>query len=576
MLHQEHKSLGQRLRFLQIMLVTCALVVASRLLVIQGLQRDDILSAVKPPANMERPARGHITDSHGHPLAIDILRWQVEANPQNFDSQEARAQAAMCLHELLDLPAEDILKQLEQDSSRAVIHPDVPLAVADVINGRPEEKQATCQWPLTEQVWATPHRERFYPQEQMAAHLLGLVNAKGQGYGVEEYYSDFLEGKVSTRLSQQEPPLAEDFSLYLPSQAGHDLILTIDLAIQYIVERALADAVQRTGAEGGTIIIIAPHTGAILAMASYPAYNPNKYPQYPKDLWGIFSDPAISKTYEPGSVFKIITIAAALDSGAITPESVFDDPGQLEVGGWTFRNADRKAHGRVSVTDILALSLNVGVAQVGEVMGEEAFYKYVMRFGLGHKTGVDLAHEVDGSVRLPNSPNWSPTDLIANTFGQAINVTPLQMVTAIAAVANDGLLMQPRVVQSLVEEGRVKEIEPIPVAQVIRPETAHMVTEMLVTAVERGAPKALVDGYRVAGKTGTAQIPVGNAYHEKWTIASFAGFAPADAPAFVCLIKLDKPQTSPWGASVAAPVFREIAPQILWKLGIPPDAARQN
>jgi len=609
MLWEAEERHNERLRVLQIVLAAIALLLAWRLLDLQVLRRGHHAAQIKnlPPAQAERGLRGRIVDRRGNLLATDIFRWRVVADPQRFrrkdkteeEQQEERLRAALCLHQLLDMPVDHILNLLQQDSSYVVIHPAVPMEIANVINGHSKDQSeltnsqalsapsgegssgvtpgamGLCHWPLTNQIWASPYLVRFYPEGKLLAHALGFVTVAGDSYyGLEEKYSDFLQGKPgSLPRWQGEELLAEDFSIYLPSEAGHDLILTIDRGIQHIVERALAEAVESSGAEGGTIIVMAP-TGAILAIASYPAYNPNEYQKY-NDA-SIFTDPAISRFYEPGSVFKIITMAIGLDTGTATPESVFDDPGKLEVGGHVFRNADRQAHGQVTATDILALSLNVGIARLGEKIGSDVFYKYLPRFGFDSKTGVDLPHEVDGLVKFPGDPNWSWSDLIANTFGQGISVTPLQMITAVAAVANDGMLMRPYVVDRLVEDGRVIQVDPMPVRQVIKPETARTLTEMLVAAVERGAPEARIEGYRVAGKTGTAQVPVKGKYHEEWTIASFAGYVPADDPAFVCLIKLDKPQTSIWGASVAAPVFREIAPQILRHLKVPPDAERQR
>jgi cell division protein FtsI (penicillin-binding protein 3) len=276
--------------------------------------------------------------------------------------------------------------------------------------------------------------------------------------------------------------------------------------------------------------------------------------------------------YEPGSVFKIVTLAIGLDSGAIRPDSVFVDPGTLEVGGHVFHNADGKAHGQVTLTEILARSLNVGIAHVGEMTGIDTFYRYLPRFGFDRKTGIDLAHEANGFVKYPGDGNWSGADFIANTFGQAISVTPLQMASAIAAIANDGVLMRPRVVDSLVLSGRTIQVKPTAVNRVVSEETARTLTTMMVTAVEKGAPEALIDECDVAGKTGTAEVAHEGGYHEEWTIASFAGYAPAYEPAFACLIKLDKPQSSIWGSKVAAPVFREIAPRILSILQVPPEA----
>lgn len=582
-----------RLHILQTVLAVIILILAARLLELQALRPKRYQVSGDVAAQNSRPPLGTILDINGQPLAADFFLWKVQVNPQAFQDEEGRPseeekqRVALCLAEILDMPAEEISNALHQDRVYVIVHSGVSLEVAEEIErhsqgetsseGEAAQALAGCRWTRG-QVWTSAYRLRFYPQGEFLAHLLGFVTPDGDSYyGVGEKYQEFLRGETGSLLRRQKAhTLPAEFSIYLPSEARHDLILTIDRGIQFVIERALARAVQSTGAEGGSIIVMDPASGAILGSASIPEYDPNTYWRHSEENPAIFIDPTISLVYEPGSVFKIVTVAAGLDSGAITPDSVFYDPGQLEAGGHVFQNADRQSHGEVTVTEILVHSLNVGVAQVGEKMGAETFYKYVARFGFGRKTGVDLAHEVDGLVKFPDSRYWSLSDLPANTFGQGISVTPLQMVTAVAAVANGGMLMRPYVVDTLVEDGQAIKVPPVAVAQVIRPETARLLTEMLVTVVEQGFSRARVEGYRVAGKSGTAQVPVEGRYHEEWTIASFAGFAPADDPAFVCLIKLDKPKTSPWGGQVAAPVFGEIAPQILRILQVPPDAERQS
>ena len=598
---KEQGSRNGRLRILQIMLAAITLLLALRLLELQVLQADEHdRSKTLRPVETKRYPRGRIAEKRGCLLATDVFQWEVGANPQTFGDEDGRWRAAICLQEKLNVPANEVFALLQEETSYVVIRREVPRNLAQVINGSSDNEQTSpneaipssqpaeedsgvmarvtglCDWPLTDQVWASPYRVRLYPQNDLFAHLMGFVTI-GDGdsyYGLEEIYGAFLQGRVGPELRRPgEGTLPEDFSIFLPSEVGYDLILTVDWRIQRIVEKALAKAVQDTGAEGGTIIIMEPQTGAILASTSYPAYNPNEYWKYPITT-PLFSDPAISNIYEPGSVFKIITLAIAIDSGAITPDSVFNDPGKLEVAGHVFQNADHRAHGQVTATDILALSLNVGIAHVGEQTGTDTFYRYLPRFGFDGKTGVDLAHEANGLVKSPGDSDWSQSDFVANSFGQGISVTPLQMVSAVAAIANDGMLMRPHVADKLVVSGQVVKVQPTLVDRVVSPETARTLTKMMVTAVEIGAPEALIPECDVAGKTGTAQVPIEGGYHEEWTIASFVGFAPAVDPAFACLIKLDKPQTSIWGAYVAAPVFQEIAPQILRILKVPPDAQR--
>ena len=349
-------------------------------------------------------------------------------------------------------------------------------------------------------------------------------------------------------------------------------MLTIDRTVQYFVERELADAVLRYQAESGTVVVLDPKTGAVLAMASWPTYDPNHFVEADPKL---FPDPAVSEQYEPGSVFKVITLAAGLDSGVITPDTTIYDGGVIEVGGRTIYNWDRQPHGTVNMTTVLAKSLNVGASQVAVMLGKERFYTYVRRFGFGRITEVDLDSEGPGTLKIPGDPDWHESDLGTNSFGQGIAVTPLQMAVAVAAIANDGLLMKPYVVQQIIEDDQVRSVQPTVVRRAVLAPTAHTLTQMMTVAVEQEIPLAQVPGYRVAGKTGTAQIPVPGGYHPTLTVASFVGYLPADDPAFVILVVIHKPQTSPWGSQVAAPVFARIARQLVNLFDVPPDAVRQ-
>jgi len=306
-------------------------------------------------------------------------------------------------------------------------------------------------------------------------------------------------------------------------------------------------------------------------MASYPSYDPDHFADTPAEL---FVNPSVSAHYEPGSVFKIITMAAGLDAGVITPQSTFYDSGSVEVGGRVIMNWDRQGHGLVTMTDVLAQSLNVGAAYVSTTLGRERFYTYVRRFGFGRIMEVDLASEGPGGLRLPGDGEWHESDLGTNSFGQGLAVTPLQMITAVAAVANDGLMMKPHVVDKIVDGQHVTPVQSVAVRRVIAPQTAEQLTWMLVEAVQKETDLAAVPGYKIAGKTGTAQVPIPGGYHPYWTIASFIGYAPPEAPAFIVLVKIDKPTVDPWGSKVAAPVFKAVAEQLFILLGIPPDETR--
>jgi cell division protein FtsI/penicillin-binding protein 2 len=410
---------------------------------------------------------------------------------------------------------------------------------------------------------------------------LGIVNDTGYGfYGVEGYYNQLLHGNKGTLQVEQSPvgkelpklPLAETLA-----QPGTSLILTVDRNIQYIAEQELRRSLDEFGAEGGTVVIVQPQTGAILAAVSSPSFDPNDFVNEDPDL---LADPSVSKMWEPGSIFKIVTWAAGLDSATINPNTTFYDEGALEVGGRVIQNWDRKGHGLVTMTDGLVQSLNTVAAFVSTSMGKDRFYAYLRRFGFGTLTSVDLSSEGPGMVKLPGDSNWFPSELGTNSFGQGIAVTPMQMIVAVSAVANRGTMVKPHIVQQFVardpESGQLEPVavEPMIVRRAISQETAETLTGMLVEVVEQNATRAQVSGYRIAGKTGTAQIPTPYGYHPSDTIASFVGFAPADDPQFIVLVKLDRPRASPWGSQTAAPTFRAIAERLFAYMQIPPDDIR--
>jgi cell division protein FtsI/penicillin-binding protein 2 len=411
----------------------------------------------------------------------------------------------------------------------------------------------------------------------LAAHILGFCNSDGQGfYGVEGFYDQRLR-PIMAHVEGQVDPAAEQVPwTMLPlisSEPGEDLVLTIDRTVQALVEDELARSLVEFRAHGGTIIVMDPRTFEILAMASYPTYNPGGYLSFIGEALPPFEDPAVSKQYEPGSVFKILTVATALDAGVVMPESTYQDKGRIEVGGREIQNSSHEAYGEQTISDILIKSLNVGAAWLSTEMGADLFYRYVQSFGIGAVTGVDLAGEVGGQVWLPTDyENWYDANLAVNAFGQGLAVTPLQMIVAVATVANDGTRLRPHVVQRrTAADGTVSYYQAVREEQAISPETARIVTAMLVRAVEEGFPQAKVPGYRVAGKTGTAQIPIPGGYDREDTIATFIGYGPVPNPQVIVLVKLDRPKSSPWASRTAALSFQRLASRLFVILGIPPE-----
>ncbi len=581
-----------RILFVMAVLSAIMLILAAQLVRWQILKREELLD--RPDAihqgEISKPIpsrRGSIYDRNGFLLAADVVKYEVSASLTEM-SQDERQLAVQELSPLLGVNPDELAARLNSDGDWASLEPEVSLETGEKVKalGLPH-------------INVDESSRRVYPAGSLASHVLGFVSLQKAGfksnYGVETYYETVLQGRPGSQKAMRDPrgnavPIGQ--LQYVPPEDGKDLYLTIDRTAQYVVENELQRAVQKYEAESGTVVVLHPRTGAILAMAGWPTYDPNNYAQTYASQPEVFANPAVSDQYEPGSVFKVVTMAAGLDSGVITPESTVIDPGEIEVGGQTIYDWDRQPHGTVDMVTVLGKSLNVGSAQVAVKMGKDRFYSYVQRFGFGSLTDVDLYGERPGKLRTPGDPDWYESDLGTNSFGQGVAATPLQVALAVGAVANDGILMRPYVVQRIVntddaspgmesapaatDGDAVRWIQPEMVSRVISPETSHTLTQMMVLAVERDTQLARVPGYRVAGKSGTAQIYVPGGYDPDDTIASFVGYLPADDPALLILVVINRPQTSIWGGQVAAPVFASIASQLATAFSIPPDEIRHQ
>jgi cell division protein FtsI/penicillin-binding protein 2 len=553
----------RRLLAVALLLILLLFLLVLQLVRWHALPHPGILSAAaaQPYTPQTYVARGNIVDRHGNLLATDVYRWTVGISPSVVVDKEKVAQE---LAPLLKQSVVDLLGKMtaNPDAQYVILASDVDESIGEQINDLHRFG-----------VSAEPHPRRYYPQGSLGAHVVGFVNAEGQAYyGVEEFYQEFLTGASTLRNAPSgSEALPDAFAAYVPSPAGRDLVLTLDAGIQYLVEAQLKHALSYYGAQAGTIIVLDPKTGEILASASQPDFDPNRYFDGAGKGW---ANGAISLPYEPGSVVKVVTMAAGLDAGAITMDQRFIDSGLLEVGGYEIRNSDRLAHGSVTLTDILAQSLNVGAAEISLQMGKGIFYDYLQRFGFGQVTEIDLAGELPGLVKDPNSAVWSQSDLATNAYGQGLTVTPLQLIAAVAAIANDGVSIRPHLVSKMVESGRVISVRPRPNPRAIKVETARALRQIMADATTRGIDANLVPGYRVAGKTGTAQVPTSTGYSEDMTIATYVAFLPADDPRVVVLVKLDHPTRSQWASEVTVPVFQSVATELVRLLDIPPDSIR--
>lgn len=559
-----------RLMVLAAVMVSFGLILTWQLVRWQVVERDRFVYMVqsRSTSDEQRPLRrGRILDRGGHPLALDIIAYQITATPRWISQYENVSEIANRLSVLLDLPLEKVTAKLSSDAPWVLLRHRVSREVGETLR----------KWDVLG-VHVTPWPQRGYPEGTLAAHLLGFVTEERHGfYGIEGYYDRLLA--FPTRLNEKNeisdtmPSFAATGALpfdpaEITAEGSPDLVLTVDRVIQHIAEEELEAAISQHQASGGTIIVMDPRSGAILAMASRMVYDPERYDEVPPERW---ADPAVTWDYEPGSVFKIVTVAAALDSGLVRSDSIFEDRGVIEVGGRTIYNWDRLAHGKVTVVEAMAFSLNTVMAQISTELGPKRFYAYAQRFGFGQPTGVDLAGESKGQLKLPSDAEWHESDLGANAFGQGLAVTPLQMACAVAAIANGGTMMVPHSLKEVVSENQTWTRHPTVARQVVTAKTAAQLTEILIVAVEKGAPKSIVPGYTIAGKSGTAEIPIPGGYDPQATIASFVGYAPAHDPRFLILVKVDRPRDTPWGAAVAAPVFRNIAQRLFVIMDIPPD-----
>lgn len=419
---------------------------------------------------------------------------------------------------------------------------------------------------------------RSYPEQNLGGHLFGFVGLDSEGekaglYGLEGYFEDFLAGTngfLDTETDASGRWIGVGSRHFEPASDGGDLVLTIDRTVQFVACDMLRKGVERFDADGGSLIILEPKTGRVMAMCNVPDFDPNTYNEV-EDI-EIYNNSSIFEAYEPGSVFKPLVMAGALDVGAVTPTTLFHDTGETPVDDYVIRNSDLKAHGTVTMTEVLEESLNTGMIFVMRQMGEDIIKKYIEDFGFGTITGIELDTESSGTI--VSLDNISEVYFATASYGQGITVTPMQLAAAYGALANGGLLMRPYIIKEIHHpDGTVEENLPMSVRQVVSKKTATTISAMMVSVVENGhAGKAGVPGYYIAGKTGTAQVAATDrvGYQAGVTMATFAGFGPVDDPAFVAVVKVEHPRATPWASETAAPIFGEISDFLLQYLEVAP------
>ena len=519
-----------------------------------------------------RPTRGLIYDRNGHLLATNSFEYRIGISPnQVLDRQSTAAQLAP----LVGMSEDKLYHALEPDANG-----DFPpyVLLASRVDFDTGQKIADLH---IDGINIEPLPMRIYPQGALMAQIVGIF-AEDEGikdyrgyYGVEGFYQTLLAGQ-SRRITTSTVPLLEEQQLQSSDvRDGISLQLTIDRDLQYLAQEVLTDAVENDEtATGGTILIMNPRTGEILAMANYPPFDPNNISA---DNLKRAKNPAVSEIYEPGSIFKVLTLSIALDAGTHNLDWTYYDPGCLEMAGIPICDWDRQARGNVDFARVFIESLNTGTATIFSQVGPYTVYPKLRDFGIGTPTGVDLEGEAAGILVEPGDMNWSDAQFLTTSFGQGVSVTPLQMLTAANAIANDGLIMQPHIVKARIDGGKVIETRPSASHRPISEEAAHEARDIMVRIVQENPDDDFhFPGYNIAGKTGTAEIPAPYGYEPYApgnSIASYIGFLPADDPVVSVLVKLDRPYAY-WGSKAAAPVFQKLVERLVVLMEIPPDNLR--
>ncbi len=562
--------------------------VVLRLTDLQIIQRESLAAMASREIAKEivlQPNRGMIVDAQGNILAMDVERQSLWANPTQLSAEKA-PRLALTIAPLVNQEIEHVLEALTRHDAQWV-----PVA-------RWLEPKVAAQIALLDEpgLYLVYEPRRFYPQSTFAAHVVGAVNDNGDGItGVESFYNTALKGITGTLQAEFDSghnPIAIAPLETEPARDGENLRLTIDSLIQNVIEEELKAGIEKQEAEGGTIIVMDPQTGAIRGMTSWPTFDPNRYTKYPAEVYS--RNPAVSQLYEPGSTFKIITAAAGLQSRSFTADTVVQDTGVIERYGLEIHNWNSLGNGMINVGEMLYHSSNVAAVKLNEITGPENFYSTVYDFGFGAPTGIDLGGEEQGIVRDFSSPSYDKAVFVSNSYGQGIAMTPLQLVRAVAAIANDGVLMQPYVVQERCqsfdpEHNRGTQCEvttPTSVGRVVDQGVAWTIRRMLVHAANHYAPVVwqprtgsyadqwLVPGYEVCAKTGTASIPLPEGgYDPRYIIGSVIGIAPAEQARYVVLVKIDRPEKDNWGVQAAIPIFQRVVERLMRYGRIAPNPA---
>lgn len=514
-------------------------------------------------SNIIPAKRGEIKTSDGFSLAANKISYLVYANPKVVEDKQA---VSVKIADILNLDSASVSANLNRDLFWIALAKDIEY-----------EKKQEIENLKIPGVGFEERFSRFYPEASIAAQILGFVGKDDLGqdkgyFGLEGYYNRLLAGKAGKIINVRDAfgrPVLAKIKEVSPKVDGSDLVLNIDRVVQFLAERKIKEGVEKYGAESGMVGIINPKTGEVLAIANYPGFDPANFKDYESKL---YKNPFVTDLYEPGSTFKPLVMSSALDANLVSPTTTCNIcSGPVSIGGFKINTWNNKYFSNINMTDVIMRSDNTGMVFVGQKLGVDLLLDYLKKFGIGYLTGIDLQGEVVPEIRPADS--WLSVDLATASFGQGISVTPIELLTAISAIANEGKRMEPHVVREVISpDGKKTKINPKLIDKPISKETAKVMTEIMVNAVNKGESSWVrLKGYRIAGKTGTASIPIEGRYDPKHTIASFVGFGPADDPKFVMLVVFNRPKSSIYGSETAAPIFFSIARELVSYYGITPD-----
>lgn len=533
--------------------------IIGKLAYIQLFSSDTVSNNIYLKTERISPSRGLIFDRHGDPLAMNKTVYKLFAEPKNMTNKHA---ALTKLDRVLHMGSATLEAKLFNDKQW------VPVTSGLDLKTRRKVEKLNIKGLVFEE-----EEKRFYPEASVAAHLLGFVGkddkANDVGYfGIEGYFNKDLGGLPGLVKSERDvfgKPIFIGVQDVVRGENGRDLTLTIDKTVQMIVKKHLKIAIEKFQAESGCVVIIDPYSGEVIAMSCLPDFDPDTYGKFPANL---YENPAVSIPFEPGSIFKPLIMAVALEEKVVKPTTKINETGRITIGSYQIANWDDKYKGVLTMTDVIKYSSNIGMVKVASKMKKETIQKYLQAYGFGERSGIDLQGEAYGLVK--NTKSWYPIDQATIAFGQGIAVTPIQMIRAFASLVNGGWMVRPYTVLAMKSDSGTTLVKPERVRRVISEKTSRQIRQMLAAAVEHGEVKwKIPKGYQFGGKTGTAQIPIEGHYDPTKTIASFVGFVPLNKPRFIALVTLRKPATSQWGSETAAPVFFDIARELLVYYSIP-------